>query len=701
MLNKLIEKIETYKKNIYSFEQNGMILLDKKDANANNIINQIYKDANDIFKIYNKDSNNTELNNFIKDALKKIAFNYTQGVVLIQDEKILIRGDIAKESIPDLMKLIFSDNRSLNRFLYSSISLYLSSIDIKFLSIKELFNIDNIHKRLMSDFIKLLQNDYDIQKKLKDSSINIDELNQDNNKTYLKLNLIVEKILRGSFGKNSGVMLGFMSDFLLRIITTNSTFDLKLIKHFFEKEIIENSDKLNFATIRQNSVAREQYLKSMDISEKKIEKTKDKVNDFLKIEVLEEKKNSELRDILIKNQNDLKEVETLQTNLFNRRNRIGDKSSNDYLSLSSQIKIINAKKVELDIEVKNLNSKYELSKQSLINIEQDRVDYLKLLPELTEVEEKKIDELNKNLKEFENEFLHIKRFIIKVLMIKRPNFDFEQLLQKLKKIKVKKEFCDEIKDKQNANEQRFNGLPLNELEDLKNQIFKDEENLNKFIVIITNQALKRELNFRKISNIEFMNSNVKIIQKYIFLFLNKIIKNTENTLIEGFGNFLLRDKFNLVLAIEAKKLLKFLINKNINAQTFISYFNGEIEEDINGKFKKPELIDKNDNKICITKINSIIRQYRDYLNFLTKRGELIDGFNIKLIKLNSLKKQPTDDEGMIELINKQCEITKQDLEIVKKQRDEFLLAQKDINSEFENLIDVIANVLYKRREKIN
>ncbi len=701
MVNKLIEKIENYKKHIYSFEENGMILLDKKDPSANNIINQIYKDANDILKIYSKKDNDIELNTFIKDALKKMAFNYSQGVVLIQDEKILIRGEIEKESITDLMKLIFSDNKSLNQFLYSSISLHLDSIDIKILSIKELFNIDSIYKRLMNEFIKLLQNDFDIKDRLKDSSINIDELNRDNNKSYIKINLIVEKIVKGSFNKKSGVVLGFMSDFLLRSVATDNALNVKIIKLFFEKEIIENSNKFNFVAIRQNSVARERYLKSIDISEQKNQETKDKVNYFLKIEESEYKKESEIKEFLIKTQNELKDIEVLQKDLFNRRNKIGNKNSTEYLSLSSQIKIIHTKKVEIDIEVKNLNSKYELAKQVLVNVKQDRVDYLKLLPELVDIEEKKIEELNQNLKEFEDEFLNIKRFVIKILMKKRPNFDFEKLLQKLKKVKIKKEFCDDIKDKQNLNEQRFNGLPINELEDLKNQIFKDEENLNKFIVIITNQALKRELNFRKISNIEFMNSNVKIIQKYIFLFLNKIIKNTENTLIEGFGNFLLRDKFNLVLAIEAKKLLKFLINKNINSQTFISYFNGEIEEDINGKFKKPELIDKNDNKICITKINSIIRQYRDYLNFLTKRAELIDGFNIKLIKLNSLKKQPTDDEGMIELINKQCEITKQDLEIVKKQRDEFLSAQKDINSEFENLIDVIANVLHKRREKIN
>ncbi len=696
MVNELINKIEIYKEHIYSFEESGMILLDRKNPSANSIINQIYSDANEILKIYNK--NETELTSFIKDALKQLAFDYNQGVVLIQEDKILIRGKIEKDNITDLMKLVFIDNKSLNKFLHSSISLYLSLIDIKFLSLKEVFNISNIYKRLMIDFIKLLENDFDIGEKLKDSSIKI----ENNNGSYKKVNLIIEKILKDSFGKKSGMILGFMSDFLLRISTTNNIFDIKIIKYFFEKEILENDKTFNFTTIRQNSIAREKYLKLIDIAEIKIEESKTKVYEFLKVKNIENTKTNELKDSLLKSQNELKDVEETHKNLLEKRQKIKNKDSQEYLDLSDEIKVINTKKTELDVEIKNLNSKYEFSKQELLNIEQDRVDYLKLLPELIETQESKIKEICKNLKEFDEEYLNIKRFLIKVLMKKKPNFDFEKLLQEVKKIKIKKEFCTNIKDKLNPRERRFNGLPIDELENLKNQIFESEDNINKFIIIITNQALKKELNFKKISNIEFMNKNIVTIQKYIFLFLNKIIKNSQNTLIEGFGNFILRDKFNLVLTIQAEKFLNILISDNLNAKNFIDYFNGEIDEDITGKYKRPELIDKNGNKVSTSKINSIITQYRDYINFLTKKNELINTLNTKLIKLNScLQQKHLNENDKLELITKQCEITKHDLEIVKKEKDNFLLNKENLKDEFEKLIDIIANVLYKKREKID
>ncbi len=696
MVNELINKIEIYKEHIYSFEESGMILLDRKNPSANSIINQIYSDANEILKIYNK--NETELTSFIKDALKQLAFDYNQGVVLIQEDKILIRGKIEKDNITDLMKLVFIDNKSLNKFLHSSISLYLSLIDIRFLSLKEVFNISNIYKRLMIDFIKLLENDFDIGEKLKDSSIKI----ENNNGSYKKVNLIIEKILKDSFGKKSGMILGFMSDFLLRISTTNNIFDIKIIKYFFEKEILENDKTFNFTTIRQNSIAREKYLKLIDIAEIKIEESKTKVYEFLKVKNIENTKTNELKDSLLKSQNELKDVEETHKNLLEKRQKIKNKDSQEYLDLSDEIKVINTKKTELDVEIKNLNSKYEFSKQELLNIEQDRVDYLKLLPELIETQESKIKEICKNLKEFDEEYLNIKRFLIKVLMKKKPNFDFEKLLQEVKKIKIKKEFCTNIKDKLNPRERRFNGLPIDELENLKNQIFESEDNINKFIIIITNQALKKELNFKKISNIEFMNKNIVTIQKYIFLFLNKIIKNSQNTLIEGFGNFILRDKFNLVLTIQAEKFLNILISDNLNAKNFIDYFNGEIDEDITGKYKRPELIDKNGNKVSTSKINSIITQYRDYINFLTKKNELINTLNTKLIKLNScLQQKHLNENDKLELITKQCEITKHDLEIVKKEKDNFLLNKENLKDEFEKLIDIIANVLYKKREKID
>ncbi len=424
-LIKILSKaLKPYKKQLYAFEsqdKKGVLILDQKDKNASVLLNQMAKDVLAILQQYKKAED--ELPNFLKEALKEMIFGGGVGAVLMQQSKVIIRGDLYQESVSDLIEIIFLDDKNIEHFIYEGVNSYLTQkINIEFLSVEKIFNIKAMTVFLLKSLIDLIKNNPKIQERLKSSSIKMAELSNSTSPSYLKLSAVLDEIFQPTLKDVNGVFFNAIADFLLRSVAKANATQLKYINEFFNnllKITRTRSSKINFNVIRRNAVDREKYLKLIDDAKKRIDEAIERENYFIKI-ADENKKKMEVLEVEVNNLIvEFERVQTASKNTFDDREVLRKQPNGakmpEYQELSTSIRELTIRKSEVEAELKNTRQKFELAKQAIENANQDRTDYMKLLPELTGVQEKKIKEHESNLKEFQGDYLSAKETIIELM----------------------------------------------------------------------------------------------------------------------------------------------------------------------------------------------------------------------------------------------------------------------------------------------
>jgi len=607
-------------------------------------------------------------------------------------------------NIVEVMKIIFKDNKSVNRFLYKSIVNFLSKIELEKLNIAKMFNISGIYYALVSDAIYFIETNFELQKELKKISIAIDEVDIENSKSNLQIKLICEKILNGAL--KSKYFVDFVVDFLLSKLSTQDTERLKLIRSFFERHFIEDKSEFNFGLLRKNSIERYRYLDFIEKDKKAIKSLKAKVDEFLEIKRAEEEKLNDVIEELKETEKRLPPIEqTLKEKLEVREKLLkieGNKNAEKLATLSKQIKILSTQRSKINALIKSVNIKYTKTKQQADNTLKDEENYLKLLPEMIATREKKIQNSKDSLASHDGEYLRIKEFLANKLNELKPDFDFDKFVKGLNKVEIDANYCQELKKKRDEKEKRYEGLPKEELEKLKAEVFKSEEEIEKLFVGIVNQALKNELNFQRISNVHFMQNNIKIVQGYLFDFLKKIIKNADEVLITGFGNFIMREQFDFIFKLKSNDLLRKVMNDNNNAEAFINYYNGKIEEDFSGKYKRPEISDQRNATLSPNRVISSVKQYKNYVSFLTKKNSILKELIIKMKSLKA-KLEKVGSKESVEFKKLHIEYKETLLEIKrhKQHKESFISTQKNVKIIFEDMELIIAKTLLKKRTKLD
>lgn len=709
MLDRLISVIRDYKESIREFEnQKGVIILDKSSKKSARLVDRIYQDATFIIKDEkSSDRGAADLNQLIKDALKKIFFNsHNIGIVLLQESKIVIRGEIDKHNVLDFIDFIFEDRDNLNEFVLESLLSHLSkNINLSSISLENIFNIPNIYERILKDLIEYIDSDIYVQQRLNESDIDLEELKEERGKSFLYMNLVAEEILKDTLERNRASLLGYISDYLLRNTATLNTNDLKYIKNFFETKLIENSSsRVNFTQIRKNSSEREKYLKLIDKAQERMKKAKSRESQFIKKRTQEEQNLSSLEQNFKEVKEKLELTQDRYSKVFQEREKLrkSKKAQKEQIdSLSERVKELNRERTNLDIEYKNLTKAVSESKQKIENLEQDRVDHIKLLPEILKTEESKIEECKLSIKSSYEDYIKIKRTLIKELHIKKPEFNIEKFMASTRKVILRDESSKRLNVERNPNEKRFKGFPPDELEKIKCEVFQSEEELNAIFAKIVNRLNSSELDFRKINNIYFLNNNIKFVQKYLFTFLKNTVSEANDDLIEGLGNYILRLNFQKILQFQAKKLLKYLMDENVNVQNFISYYDGKIERDKNGNYKKPALVDSNSEPISPNRLFSIVTKYRDYKNTISKIDLNLKSLNLKLKKLKTLEERVGSDKVKLDNILENIDKVLREISKLKEKREEIIERNQHILETFQDISNSIAKVLSQKRERVN
>jgi len=203
-------------------------------------------------------------------------------------------------------------------------------------------------------------------------------------------------------------------------------------------------------------------------------------------------------------------------------------------------------------------------------------------------------------------------------------------------------------EEQARREQRYNGLPKEELILLKKSIFESLEAEQEIVADITDHILEHELDFGRITHPYFAKNYIKIFQKQLFDFLKDNLSE-EDMVLEGLANLILRESWILIHTKMALSILGLVGQKNPNAENFLKNYSGDIEVDNDrNKFKLPEILDKSGMKWNVPSIIGIVMQRQKMLDSATAKTHAIDEIKRNIEEMYSKMDELNEEAIQIE-----------------------------------------------------
>jgi hypothetical protein len=215
---------------------------------------------------------------------------------------------------------------------------------------------------------------------------------------------------------------------------------------------------------------------------------------------------------------------------------------------------------------------------------------------------------------------------------------------------IVRRFVENIDDSTKKMEQRYNGLPKEDLEVIRKKIFSDEQNEQIVFRTIMDNALEGDLNFSYITFNFFEKNYIKILQKYILAFLMENLSEDEQILL-GVGNLALRENWVFTHRCMAEKIIELLSAKTPSTEAFVKCYSGDVTlgED-RTRYKMPEIIDKNDKKWNAPTIFSMVLQYKKNLETIDQRkrgADIYVGKSAELVEeIKKVEQEAGDWEGV-------------------------------------------------------
>jgi len=136
---------------------------------------------------------------------------------------------------------------------------------------------------------------------------------------------------------------------------------------------------------------------------------------------------------------------------------------------------------------------------------------------------------------------------------------------------------------------RFNGYSLKEIEETYEEIFlKDDNVIGLFLMDVLNSVFIEDLNFRLITNEFYEKKSLSIIHAEIAKELSHYVSLEEDYIL-GITGYIMRENFHYIHDLLARELIECIYEKNLNANNFLLYYNGNIVLINNKKHKIPTL----------------------------------------------------------------------------------------------------------------
>ena len=143
--------------------------------------------------------------------------------------------------------------------------------------------------------------------------------------------------------------------------------------------------------------------------------------------------------------------------------------------------------------------------------------------------------------------------------------------------------------KREGKSNRFNGYSAEEIEETYKDIFKKNgASIDNFLKTIMQTIFENDLNFRIIDNKYYENKSLTIIHHQITQELTNYTK-IEGDYLLGVAGFLMRKHFYKIHELMAIELIECIYEKNINANDFLLFYNGNTVLMNNNKYIIPSL----------------------------------------------------------------------------------------------------------------
>ncbi len=256
---------------------------------------------------------------------------------------------------------------------------------------------------------------------------------------------------------------------------------------------------------------------------------------------------------------------------------------------------------------------------------------------------------------------------------------------------VIKRFREKIDEEERIRrEQRYNGLPKEELQKLKDSLFESVEAEQETFAEIADEVISTDLDFSVITHGYFIKNYIKIFQKAIFDLLRDNLSE-EDFILEGLSNLILRENWVLAHTKMALSLLMLVGSKNPNAENFLKNYSGEIEIDAErNKFKLPEILDKGGLKWTIPSIIAIVMQ----------RQKTIEALTIKQNAADDIRSTTDDMYSKIERLNEEAVMIEKEFAAIDNEGVDKADTEASINEEIKELRDMLKRGKDEERVKI-
>ncbi len=197
-------------------------------------------------------------------------------------------------------------------------------------------------------------------------------------------------------------------------------------------------------------------------------------------------------------------------------------------------------------------------------------------------------------------------------------------------------------------ERRFGGLPPEELEQLKQDLFK--ESVDSVLISLIDELSRSGLDFNQIDNDYYELNALRLIQGSISRYLRQKLDH-EKEVIDAFSAYLLRENFMLVHRVLAEALLEAVMQNAEKAESFLKYYTGEVAMFEGQKYQLPEIVDKQGMRWNFSVIKAITTQYAR-----------------EQVQSESRKEQLTQIASDLSEIDAEIETAKKTLEAAKKEQ---------------------------------
>ncbi|NWF66810.1 MAG: hypothetical protein HXX81_05005 [Campylobacterales bacterium] len=179
-------------------------------------------------------------------------------------------------------------------------------------------------------------------------------------------------------------------------------------------------------------------------------------------------------------------------------------------------------------------------------------------------------------------------------------------------------------------ERRFEGLPTNELELLKQKYLKFD-----YIQSIKDNLTEKfsnKLDFTIIDNRYFAKNVIEILTSVVCDSISKYI-NEDANVVKGLVNYIFRETFELMFLTIATKLCELLVLKDKNAENFVKFYSGDTIVEDNKKITLPEIIDNKNNRLNHISIMQIATSRTQSLEKIKESNAIIDNFKKSITEL--------------------------------------------------------------------